>query len=639
MAALVLAGVAVAAAPALGAPATTLDRTIQDTDGDNLLQYAPGEAYTVFGAAPGFRPPKHGSLLNFLQLSDFQMVDEESPGRVELLDTTQRVPGANPFSAAYRPQEALTTQVTEAMVRQVRNAVLAASPASRSSSASSPATTPTRSSTTRRAGSSTSSTATAASTPTRACTSAVSGCTLPPGSSTPTTARSTTACAGAAAPGRMAATTSPTATGDGDGYTPDRAAQPGRGAGPARRRDGARLPRPARARPAALRGKSGSACPGTRRSATTTRSCRATARTRSSGPSARAARRSTPRFDALARGCLKPSHAAAGTHPGAVRRRSRGRAARSQPTVVPPDPRRCYVAKDEPNNGAATPCDTGGWIQQHSRTRGLAVGPRLRGPTSAAACAGRVARPGARANHDGYYSFSPRRGLRFVVLDTITDECGVPVCSRGLGRRRAVPLAGAAQLAAAAQPASTCWPSPTTRCARRACPRPTRPSSRSTSASGSTARATRPSRCAPTRWTRSRTSSATTPNFVAHVTGHEHANYVLEHGCEDPAPGHERVLDEISTAAHIDWPQQSRMIELVENSDGTLSLVLTMLDHGGRARCRRAGSAGELDLAARLDRARAVVQRLPGQPRRARAAAGPQRDHQDVEALAVLQVA
>ena len=38
----------------------------------------------------------------------------------------------------------------------------------------------------------------------------------------------------------------------------------------------------------------------------------------------------------------------------------------------------------------------------------------------------------------------------------------------------------------------------------------------------------------------------------------------------------------ISTAAHIDWPQQSRMIELV-NVNGKMSLVLTMLDHLGPA--------------------------------------------------------
>src|SRR3712207_9061809 len=51
------------------------------------------------------------------------MVDEESPGRVEFLDGSQRIPFASPFSAAYRPMETLTTQITEAMVRQARNTV------------------------------------------------------------------------------------------------------------------------------------------------------------------------------------------------------------------------------------------------------------------------------------------------------------------------------------------------------------------------------------------------------------------------------------------------------------------------------------------------------------------------------------
>src|SRR5918997_5396012 len=101
---------ALAAAPAAGAPTTTLQRTIQDcaTENappsrcDNLLEYAPGEDYTVFGADSDFRPPRGGSVLNFLQLTDFQAVDEESPARVEFLDTTQRGPFA-PFAAAYRP--------------------------------------------------------------------------------------------------------------------------------------------------------------------------------------------------------------------------------------------------------------------------------------------------------------------------------------------------------------------------------------------------------------------------------------------------------------------------------------------------------------------------------------------------------
>src|SRR3954470_12521321 len=129
--------VLVLAAPASAEPFTTAARTIQDCNGDNLLEPAPGERHLDLSqplpaasadacAAPGGttpRLPASASLLNFLQLTDFQIADEESPARVEFLDTTQRAPGLNPFSAAYRPQESLTTQVTEAMVRQARNTV------------------------------------------------------------------------------------------------------------------------------------------------------------------------------------------------------------------------------------------------------------------------------------------------------------------------------------------------------------------------------------------------------------------------------------------------------------------------------------------------------------------------------------
>ena len=111
------------AAPASATPRDTTIRTIQDVDGDNLLDYGPGEDYIVIDGPEGFRPPRQNSIVNFLQLSDFQIIDEESPARVEFLDTTQQAPFLRPFSAAYRPQEALTTQITEAMVRAVRNTV------------------------------------------------------------------------------------------------------------------------------------------------------------------------------------------------------------------------------------------------------------------------------------------------------------------------------------------------------------------------------------------------------------------------------------------------------------------------------------------------------------------------------------
>src|ERR687896_1932414 len=43
--------------------------------------------------------------------------------------------------------------------------------------------------------------------------------------------------------------------------------------------------------------------------------------------------------------------------------------------LVPPDPRRCFLAKDEPSEEApGSPCQTGGFIQQHFLTTGMPVG-------------------------------------------------------------------------------------------------------------------------------------------------------------------------------------------------------------------------------------------------------------------------
>jgi metallophosphoesterase (TIGR03767 family) len=68
------------------------------------------------------------------------------------------------------------------------------------------------------------------------------------------------------------------------------------------------------------------------------------------------------------------------------------------------------------------------------------------------------------------------------------------------------------------------------------------------------------------------------PNVVAYVTGHTHENKVLacasDSGC--PAGGN---WWEINTAAEVDWPQQSRLLEIMDNDDGTLSIFGTLLDH------------------------------------------------------------
>ena len=55
-----------------------------------------------------------------------------------------------------------------------------------------------------------------------------------------------------------------------------------------------------------------------------------------------------------------------------------------------------------------------------------------------------------------------------------------------------------------------------------------------------------------------------------------------------PAPAHARAggggFWELVTAAHADWPQQSRLLDLVDNADGTLSIFGTIFDHGAPAR-------------------------------------------------------
>ena len=68
-------------------------------------------------------------------------------------------------------------------------------------------------------------------------------------------------------------------------------------------------------------------------------------------------------------------------------------------------------------------------------------------------------------------------------------------------------------------------------------------------------------------------------NVVAWVNGHTHKNQIVAH---KPASGPGGFW-EINTASHVDFPQQARLIELVDNHDGSLSIFTTMIDHAGPA--------------------------------------------------------
>lgn len=65
------------------------------------------------------------------------------------------------------------------------------------------------------------------------------------------------------------------------------------------------------------------------------------------------------------------------------------------------------------------------------------------------------------------------------------------------------------------------------------------------------------------------------PNVILTVAGHYHVNRIAPYG----TPGDAGAFWEIQTASTVDWPGQGRLIELVDNGDGTLSIYTTMLDY------------------------------------------------------------
>ena len=66
-------------------------------------------------------------------------------------------------------------------------------------------------------------------------------------------------------------------------------------------------------------------------------------------------------------------------------------------------------------------------------------------------------------------------------------------------------------------------------------------------------------------------------NVLAWANGHDHVNRVLAR----PAAGERGTWWEITTASHIDWPQQARIVEVATDEAGRLFIVCTVLDHHG----------------------------------------------------------
>jgi hypothetical protein len=68
------------------------------------------------------------------------------------------------------------------------------------------------------------------------------------------------------------------------------------------------------------------------------------------------------------------------------------------------------------------------------------------------------------------------------------------------------------------------------------------------------------------------------PNVIAYVAGHTHENNV-----DFFDRGNRTGWWSVETSAVADWPQQHRLIEIMDNRDGTLSIFGTILDHASPA--------------------------------------------------------
>ena len=183
-----------------------------------------------------------------------------------------------------------------------------------------------------------------------------------------------------------------------------------------------------------------------------------------------------------------------------------------------------------------------------------------------------------------YYSFRPRKGVELISLDTVAEGGG----SNGnldhpqyqwLERKlkaaqkakRLVIAYGHHTLATMSnsrkdEDAGSCAPTPKPGC--DADPRRSSPIHRGKTGAASV-----------------RALFLRYPHLVAYVAGHTHDNRI------DLIKRGRSGFWQINTASHADTPQQSRLIEVMDNRDGTLSLFTTVLDHAAPIAAPAPGTA------------------------------------------------
>jgi metallophosphoesterase (TIGR03767 family) len=184
-----------------------------------------------------------------------------------------------------------------------------------------------------------------------------------------------------------------------------------------------------------------------------------------------------------------------------------------------------------------------------------------------------------------YYAVTPRKGMRFISLDTVAEGGGQwgnlddpqyrwlkGELRKARKRGQLVVVFGHHTLAtmsntATDEAAGKCEPAGAPGC--DADPRRSTPIHRGLAGKQSV-----------------RALLAANPNVITYVTGHTHANAIRFYGGKR---GH--GFWEVNTASHIDWPQQSRLLEVMDIRDGTLSIFGTILDAAAPAAAPAPGPA------------------------------------------------
>ena len=86
------------------------------------------------------------------------------------------------------------------------------------------------------------------------------------------------------------------------------------------------------------------------------------------------------------------------------------------------------------------------------------------------------------------------------------------------------------------------------------------------------------------------------PQVILWLAGHEHRNHVEWVGENDKNIG----FWHIETASHIDWPQQSRTIEVAKDAEDNIFIGLTVVDHAGDLKYKGEGTPVDLAALSRL---------------------------------------